>query len=41
MSLKIVLFLNLVSLGVAMYILCSYVKNRRKKDKKKNQDDAI
>lgn len=41
MFLKIVLLLNLVSLGIAMYILYAYVKDRRKKNEEKNQDDAI
>lgn len=41
MFLKIVLLLNMVSLGIAMYILYSYVKGRKKKNEKKNQDDAI
>lgn len=38
---KIVLFFNLVSLGLAIYILISYMKNRNKNKNMKNQDDAI
>lgn len=41
MFLKIVLFLNLVSLGIALYILYSYFKNRKKNTERKKQDDAI
>ena len=38
---KIILFLNLVSLGLALYILISYIKNRNKDKHIKKQDDAI
>ncbi len=41
MLLKIVLFFNLVSLGMAIYILLSYLKNRRKHNERKIQDDAM
>ncbi|WP_418497505.1 hypothetical protein [Flagellimonas sp.] len=41
MFLKIVLFLNLVSLGIAMYIIYSYVKSRKRDNEEKNQDDAM
>lgn len=41
MFLKIVLFLNVVSLGMALYILWSYLKNRKKNNERKSQDDAI
>jgi len=38
---KIILFLNMVSLAMAFYILISYIKNRNKNKNMKNQDDAV
>lgn len=38
---KIVLFFNLVSVALAIYILISYLKNRNRNKNMKNQDDAV
>ncbi|WP_262696594.1 hypothetical protein [Flagellimonas aequoris] len=41
MLFKIILFFNLVSLAMAIYMLLSYLKSKRDKDERKNPDDAI
>lgn len=38
---KIVLFFNLISLALAIYILISYLISRNKDKDMQNQDDAI
>jgi hypothetical protein len=41
MFFKIILFLNLLSLGLALYILIKHLKDRKKDENMKKQDDAI
>jgi len=40
MLFKIILFFNLVSLAMAIYMLLSYIKIKKEKDKRKHPDDA-
>ncbi|MFC4220931.1 hypothetical protein [Flagellimonas marina] len=38
---KIILFLNIISLAIVIYVLASYVRDMRRRNEHKNQDDAM
>ncbi len=41
MLLKIVLFFNVISVSIAVYMLISYVKGKKNKNNENRSDDAI